>query len=280
MRALAPATFPGRPEVASGDTLLPMPTALVTGATAGIGAAFARRLAQERYDLILVARDQDRLDAVAEGLRAVGSAVEVLAADLGTDAGCGRVEERLAAGGVQLLVNNAGFSTAAQRFDRIDREAEEAMLRVNVRAVMRLCHAALPAMRTTGRGDLVNVSSVAGFFPSAGSPTYAASKAYVTAFSEGLSAMYGPAGIRTIAVCPGFVRTEFHERAGLPTQGVPEKMWLSADEVVSAGLRDLRRGIPVSVPTARYKALVAAERLIPSRAMVALGRRATQRRGH
>ena len=208
MRALAPATFPVGPEVASGDTLLPMPTALVTGAT------------------------------------------------------------------------NAGFSTAAQRFDRIDREAEEAMLRVNVRAVMRLCHAALPAMRTTGRGDLVNVSSVAGFFPSAGSPTYAASKAYVTAFSEGLSAMYGPAGIRTIAVCPGFVRTEFHERAGLPTQGVPEKMWLSADEVVSAGLRDLRRGIPVSVPTARYKALVAAERLIPSRAMVALGRRATQRRGH
>ena len=212
-----------------------MPTALVTGATAGIGAAFARRLAQERYDLILVARDQDRLDAVAEGLRAVGSAVEVLAADLGTDAGCGRVEER---------------------------------------------HAALPAMRTTGRGDLINVSSVAGFFPSAGSPTYAASKAYVTAFSEGLSAMYGPAGIRTTAVCPGFVRTEFHERAGLPTQGVPERMWLSADEVVSAGLRDLRRGIPVSVPTARYKALVAAERLIPSRAMVALGRRATQRRGH
>ena len=257
-----------------------MPTALVTGATAGIGAAFARRLAQERYDLILVARDGDRLDAVAAEMHAAGSAAEALPADLATDAGCGRVEDRLARGGVQLLVNNAGFTTAAQRFDRIDRAAEEAMLRVNVRAVMRLCHAALPPMLRAGRGELLNVSSVAGFFPVAGSPTYAASKAYVTAFSEGLNAMYGPAGVRATALCPGFVRTEFHARAGLPTNGIPDKMWLSADDVVSAGLRDLRRGVPVSVPTARYKAIVAAERLMPSRARVAIGRRVTKRRGH
>ena len=118
------------------------------------------------------------------------------------------------AGGVQLLVNNAGFTTAAQRFDRIDRAAEEAMLRVNVRAVMRLCHAALPPMLTAGRGELLNVSSVAGFFPDAGSPTYAASKAYVTAFSEGLNAMYGPAGVRATALCPGFVRTDFTRAPG------------------------------------------------------------------
>ena len=235
-----------------------MPTALVTGATAGIGAAFARRLAREGFDLVLVARDESRLRAMAAELP---TAVEVLAVDLATTEGCARVEWRLGEG-VDLLVNNAGLGNPGA-FDVTPREAEEHLLRLNVRAVMRLTHAALPPMLERGSGAVVNVSSMAGFAPGARGATYGASKAWVTSFSESLHLQYGPQGVRVLALCPGFTRTEFHERAGMDVSGIPGRMWLDAEHVVATALADLARGRSRSIPGGTYKVLAVASRLLP-----------------
>lgn len=237
-----------------------MPTALVTGATSGIGAAFVRRLASRGYDLVLVARDEARLAEARESLGASGS-VELLPADLADDGGCARVEARVGQG-VDLLVNSAGLGINGT-FTDLPREEEEHQLRLNVRAVMRLTHAALPAMLARGGGDIVNVSSVAGFIPRPGGASYTASKAYVTALSEALHLEFSPQGVRVMALCPGFTRTEFHSRADIDISGIPNRLWLSADDVAAAGLRDLERGRPVSVPGVAYKAIVAGSRLAP-----------------
>ena len=239
-----------------------MTTALVTGATAGIGASFARQLAGRGHDLVLVARDAARLESKAQQLRSYGVSVEVLPADLADDEGCALVEKRCAAG-LDVLVNNAGLGTKGE-FHQVDLADEEHMLRVNVRAVMRLTHAALPPMVAAGSGAIVNVSSVAGFAPGARAVTYSASKAYVTNFSESLHLQYGPQGVQVLALCPGFTRTEFHGRADMDVSGIPERMWLDADDVVATALADLDRGRSLSIPGAQYKAIVAATRLIPS----------------
>jgi short-subunit dehydrogenase len=242
-----------------------MPTALVTGATAGIGAAFARRLAVEFHDLILVARDADRLDAFAAELRDEhGVEVEVLAADLATDEGCGQVEARLAdpERAVDLLVNNAGIGLRVP-FLRNDVEDEDRMLRLNVRAVMRLTHAVLPVMTARRRGDIINVSSIAGFGPTAPGSTYSATKAWVTNFSESLHIAVRPKGVRVVALCPGFVRTEFHQRAGIATGSINDRMWLDAESVARAALADLRRGRAVSTPSLQYKVLGGLVRHVP-----------------
>jgi uncharacterized protein len=236
-----------------------MPTALVTGATAGIGAAFARELAARGHDLVLVARDEGRLREMAGALPVP---VEVLAADLADDAGCARVEQRCA-DGVDLLVNNAGLGTKGS-FHEVPLADEEHQLRLNVRAVLRLTHAALPAMVGRGRGDVVNVSSVAGFAPGARGATYSASKAWVTNFSESLHLQYAERGVRVLALCPGFTRTEFHARADMDVSGIPDRLWLDADDVVRVGLRDLEAGKALSVPGPQYKAVVAASRLVPT----------------
>jgi uncharacterized protein len=242
-----------------------MPIALVTGATAGIGAAFARRLAVEFHDLVLVARDAERLAAVADELRSDhGIEVEVIAADLTTDEGCAAVEARLAdtERPVDVLVNNAGIGLK-NSFLRNTVEDEERMLRINVRAVMRLTHAALPVMVARGRGDVINVSSIAGFGPTAPGSTYSATKAWVTNFSESMHVAVRAKGVRVVALCPGFVRTEFHERAGIPTKSISDRLWLDADSVARAALADLRRGRAVSTPSLQYKVLGGLVRHVP-----------------
>jgi short-subunit dehydrogenase len=237
-------------------------TALVTGATAGIGAAFARQLAAAGYDLVLVARDEARLAAAAADLtRTHGREVVVLAADLSTSDGCARVADRVSAG-VDLLVNNAGM-TLNRSFLRSPVADEERLLALNVVAVMRLTHAALPGMVERGRGAVVNVSSVSSFAAVMPGSTYPASKAWVSNFSEAIGLAVRRHGVRVMALCPGYTRTEFHDRAGIDMARTRRWLWLSADQVVRDGLRDLERGKLVSIPDWRYKAVAFGMRHAP-----------------
>ncbi|WP_030166080.1 SDR family NAD(P)-dependent oxidoreductase [Spirillospora albida] len=241
-----------------------MPTALITGATAGIGAAFARRLASDGFDLVLLARDGERLERAAAELNdRYRVKAETLRADLSAEEGLLAAEERVRAG-VDLLVNNAGFGHTGLFLDVPVRD-ELTMLKVHCEAVLRLTHAALPWMLERGRGGVLNVSSVSAF---ATRGTYGASKAWVVSFSQGVAADIAARSdgrVRVMALCPGFVHTEFHERAEMDVSGVPGFMWLDKDAVVDAALRDLRRGVTVSVPSVQYKALVGATRLLPRR---------------
>ena len=240
---------------------MPRPVALITGPTSGLGAGFARRYARDGYDVVLVARDTGRLEALAEELRhEAGAGVEVLAADLAVAADRAAVAERLRAG-VQVLVNNAGFGTSGE-FWTADYAQLQAQLDVNVTAVMELTHAALPAMLDAHKGTVINVASVAGLLPGRGS-TYSASKAWVIAFSEGLANGLGGTGVSIHALCPGFVRTEFHARAGIDMADTPSFLWLEVDDVVGECLADVARDRVVIVPGLQYKALTTGGRLVP-----------------
>ncbi|MFF4339152.1 SDR family NAD(P)-dependent oxidoreductase [Kitasatospora sp. NPDC001540] len=239
-----------------------MTTALITGATAGIGAAYANRLARDGRDLVLVARDTERLAAAAAELSGrYGVRVETLTADLATEAGIETVEDRLRdpARPVDLLVNNAGFGHRGTYLD-VPVQDELDMLKVHVEAVLRLTTAAVPGMRERGFGAIVNVASVAAFLPRG---TYGATKAWVVNFTLGIARDLAGSGVRLQALCPGFTRTEFHQRAGMGTSSIPAWGWLTADRVVDDSLRDLARNRPLCVPSKRYKAAVAAARLLP-----------------
>jgi hypothetical protein len=242
-----------------------VPTALVTGATAGLGAEFARQLAADGYDLVLVARDVARLEAAREELTgAHGVAVEVIAADLVTDEGCAAVSTRIEDGArcVDVLVNNAGFGMY-KVFGSADLAAEERQLDLNVRAVLRLTHAAVRVMTKRGRGHIINISSVSAFVPRGSNATYAAGKAWVTMFSEALSVQLKRSGVGVTAICPGFTRTEFHARANADMTHVPDRMWLNASDVVREGLADAFAGKPVSVPSRQYRRLLLFVRVLP-----------------
>jgi uncharacterized protein len=236
-------------------------TALITGASSGIGAAFVRRLAADGHALVLVARDADRLRQLADELSAeYGSPVEVMAADLADPVQLARVEARLSdpERPVDMLVNNAG-SSLGRRFLRTTIEEQEKLLDVLVRAVQRLTYAALRGMVDRGRGAVVNVSSVASYVPRS---TYGAAKAWVTSFSEALAVEMRGTGVRVMAVLPGYTRTEFHQRAGIGAHG-PGMLWLSADRVADEALRDLKRGRILSIPSKRYRILATLSRMSP-----------------
>lgn len=238
-------------------------TSLVTGATAGIGLEFARQLAARGDDLVLVARDTGRLESVAADLAsAYGVATEVLTADLTDPAQLATVEQRLADGDrpVDLLVNNAGFGLKNGFLDN-DIDTEQAQQDVLVRAVLRLSHAALSGMVERGHGGVINVSSVAAFLPRG---TYSAAKAWVNSFSAWAHNEYAARGVKVTAVCPGFVRTEFHQRLGIDRDAsAPRFLWLEADRVVREALADFDSGKAISVPSKRYKAILVIRRVVP-----------------
>ena len=247
-----------------------MATVMVTGPTAGIGLAFARALAAQGHDLVLVARDQARLEAVAAELRgAYGVGVEVLQADLARDTESVEKRLRQTTPPIDLLVNNAGFALR-KPFLANDIADEEAMLDVLVRAVLRLTHAALPGMIERGHGAVINVGSVAGWVPRG---TYSAAKAWVTAFTEGLAAQVAGTGVQVMLLAPGYTRTEFHDRARMNMSSLPSWMWLEADALVQGALRDLRRGKVISVPGAVYKVAAAALPRLPRAVVRAVGQR-------
>lgn len=241
-----------------------MTTALITGASSGLGAEYARQLAARGADLVLVARDRAALEASADELRrSYGVAVEVLAADLLKPRQRDKVEARLAdaARPVQVLVNNAGHGLSLA-FERNDIDDEVRHLELHVEVTMRLMHAALGPMLARGSGRIINIASVAAFIPRS---TYGAVKGWIVSFSRWANVSYSPKGVTVTAVCPGFTHTNFHERAGLPPgqEGVAGWMWLDADQVVSESLRDAARGKAVSVPSLKYKVLVALTRFAP-----------------
>jgi len=239
-----------------------MTTVLITGATSGIGAAFARRLARDGHDVVLVARDEERLQKQAADLHdRHGVDASVLAADLSTDEGISAVEARLRdrEQPVDLLINNAGFGHKGEYLE-VPMADELAMLKVHCEAVLRLTTAAVETMRERRKGGVVNVASVAAFVPSG---TYGASKAWVVQFTQGVAQDLVGTGVRLMALCPGFVRTEFHQRAGMDAKGIPGWMWLDADRLVDAAMKDLARRKSVSVPDPRYKVISGATRLLP-----------------
>jgi short-subunit dehydrogenase len=242
--------------------------ALITGATAGIGAEFAEQLARHNYNLVLVARDAERLAAIADRLTTThGISVEVLAADLLTAKGRSGVEERVASADapIDLLVNNAGFGLR-EPFESNSVDDEQRLLDLLVTVPMRLCHAALGQMLPRNSGSIINIASVAAFTPRG---AYGASKAWVVSFSRWANLAYRARGVRVTGVAPGFVRTEFHERMRVRQDSVPAFLWLRADVVVRIALRDAERGKAISIPSARYKVVATLARILPRRLVAA-----------
>ena len=227
--------------------------ALVTGATAGIGESFTRLLASKGFNIALVARDEARLHERAAGLREkYGVQTFVLPADLATNAGCASVEEYLQEFEIEVLVNNAGFGIN-KAFSASDLNAEQDMFDVLVRTPMRLMHVILPKMKARNSGTIINVSSVASFIAGG---TYSASKSYLTVLSESLHTELLGTEVRISALCPGFTRTEFHQRGRMKMKGLPEFMWLNSDQLVATAWSDAQSGKAVSIPGWQYKLLV------------------------
>ena len=238
--------------------------ALVTGASAGIGLAFAEALAREGWALRLVARRQAHLEEIAARLRREHRArVDVLPADLTEPAGLAAVEAALAHdGALELLVNNAGMGDFGHFVER-DRAREDSEIRLNVLAVVRLTHAALPGMVRRGRGAVINVSSLAAFAPCPHFASYGATKAFLNSFTEALHGELRGTGVRMQALCPGLTHTEIFDRAGADTSELPEFLWMEADAVVAESLAALACGTVVCVPGIGNRAISTMAQILP-----------------
>jgi short-subunit dehydrogenase len=227
--------------------------ALVTGATAGIGESFTRLLAENNYNIVLVARDLPRMQERARELEAKFRVeTHIIQADLSTDAGCSVVEQYIANNQIDVLINNAGFGLN-KAFTMSSLEAEQQMFDVLIRTPMRLMHVALPLMQQRDKGVVINVSSVAGFIAGG---TYSAAKSYLTVLSESLHTELAGTNVKISALCPGFTRTEFHQRGRMSMKGLPRFMWLDSDSLVAKAWSDALKGEAVSIPGWQYQLLV------------------------
>lgn len=251
--------------------------ALVTGSTAGIGESFSRLLAKNNYNIVLVARDLQRLEERALLLEAnYKISTHIIQADLSTDTGCAVVEQYIANNQIDVLINNAGFGLN-KAFTMSALEAEQQMLDVLVRTPMRLMHSALSGMKERNRGVVINVSSVAGYIAGG---TYSAAKSYMTVLSESLNTELAGTKVKICALCPGFTRTEFHQRARMSMKGLPNFMWLNSDSLVKRGWVDALKGKAVSIPGWQYRLLVFVIQTLPRTLIrkVGMNLRAKQRK--
>jgi short-subunit dehydrogenase len=251
--------------------------ALVTGATAGIGESFCRLLADNNYNIVLVARDLPRLQERATQLQAKFNVeTHVIQADLSTDAGCSVVEQYLASNQVDVLINNAGFGLN-KAFTMSELKAEQEMFDVLVRTPMRLMHVILPGMKQRNKGVVINVSSVAGYIAGG---SYSAAKSYLTVITESLHTELANTNIKVSALCPGFTRTEFHQRGRMSMKGLPGFMWLDSDALVAKAWSDALKGKAVSIPGWQYQLLVFVIHALPRSIIrkVGMNLRAKQRK--
>ncbi|MEI7476296.1 MAG: SDR family oxidoreductase [Actinomycetes bacterium] len=234
--------------------------ALVTGATVGIGESFTRVLAHEGFSIVLVARDLERMKERAASLESRYKVqTAIVQADLATDAGCAKVEKYISENQIEVLINNAGFGIN-KAFSVSDLDSEQQLLDVLVRTPMRLMHTVLPQMKERNTGSIINVSSVAGWIAAG---TYSAAKSYLTVLSESIHTEMSGTGVKISALCPGFTRTEFHERGRMRMNGLPEFMWLSADRVVNQAWKENQSGKVLSVPGWQYLILSTVSRFGP-----------------
>ena len=234
--------------------------ALVTGASSGIGESYSRLLAEKGFNIVLVARDEVRLNERAVGLQQkFGVETSVISADLATEEGCLKVEEYILSHEIEVLINNAGFGIN-KAFSMSALDKEEEVLKVLVRTPMRLMHVAIPGMKSRNSGVIVNVSSVASFIAGG---AYSAAKSYLTVLSESLNTELSATRIKVSALCPGFTRTEFHQRGRMKMAGLPKFMWLNSDRLVAHSWKDALAGKAISVPGWQYKILIGVINILP-----------------
>lgn len=271
-------------ELVGGKSPLPTPQtdsyALITGASSGIGAEFARQLAAAGFNLVLTARRGDKLAALAAELQTAHPiTAEIITADLAQAEDVARLETRMAELKLAVLVNNAGFGTTGGLLAS-DLSQQMAMLNVQVTAVMRLCRAALPGMSERGEGVIINVSSISAFYPSPGDVNYPASKAYLNVFSQALQAEVLDYGIIVQALCPGFTVTEFHDTEAMTDfdrEKVPSVLWMTAEEVVTTSLHSLNPNRVICIPGRRYQLMVAGTKSGPTSLLLKIARKFRQR---
>jgi len=251
--------------------------ALVTGATAGIGESFTRLLAENNYNIVLVARDLPRMQERARELETrFKVSTHVIQADLATDDGCAIVEKYITSNQIDVLINNAGFGLN-KAFTMSELVAEQQMMDVLVRTPMRLMHSTLPGMKERNKGIVINVSSVAGYIAGG---SYSAAKSYLTVISESLNTELAATNVKVSALCPGFTRTEFHQRARMSMKGLPNFMWINSDDLVAQSWSDALKGKAVSIPGWQYQLLVFVIQTLPRTLIrkVGMNLRAKQRK--